>query len=100
MNRVDPFGLSDDEKFSETYAESLKKLIKKVKEAWDLTQNGKCPKNPCLSVTSLNAMCNCIFESKGDAEKVMDCICLISADTECKSKAKKFLDENFPDGLN
>jgi RHS repeat-associated protein len=98
VNSVDPLGLSD-EQFSKSYAENLTKLLKRVKEAWDLSQKGKCPKNPCLSVYSVTAtICNCIYDSKTDIQGIIGCICLASPDPACETKASNVVNTVFPSG--
>ena len=49
INKIDPFGLDD---WSPNTLKTWKDLLERLKDAWEVSQHGKCPGDPCLSVTS------------------------------------------------
>ncbi len=67
----------------------LKDLLKGIKDAWDQAQHGKCPKNPCLSVSSVAAgICQCLYNAYPNVNQMVDCVCLTSSDPDCAKNAR------------
>jgi len=74
----------------------LTQLLKGIKDAWDQAQHGKCPKNPCLSVSSVVAgICQCLFNAMPNVDSMADCVCLTSPDPDCAKKAKEKINKVF-----
>jgi RHS repeat-associated protein len=88
INNIDLFGLASTGDPSPISV--LKDLIDGIKKAWKMAQDGECPKNPCLSTFSPTAvLCNCLYDSYPNLDKMAACVCLASPDTDCSAKAKK-----------
>jgi len=76
------------------------KLVKSLKEAWDLAQNGKCPGDPCKIPSSLSAYCTCMWDAfqrskSSNVDKMVDelakCICQTDQnayDAECEGQVR------------
>jgi RHS repeat-associated protein len=74
----------------------LKDLLDGVKKAWKMSQNGECPKNPCLSTSSVvSGLCNCLYGAYPDVNKMADCICLTSPDPDCLVNARKRINNSL-----
>jgi len=90
VNKWDRLGLSDEE-FSDSCQLQLLKLLLKIKQAKDLIEKGKCPLNPCMSVISLRAQCDCFFRDFYDENKILGCFCLTNGSEDCYRKAGNFI---------
>ena len=102
-NRFDPFGLSDDDSLSE-WEQAMKELIESLKKIYDnMPDNPKECIDPCTSVTSLRAYCDCIWGAiqkikdhpAGGRTDLINCICQASWDSQCVQKWNKRIDDIF-----
>jgi len=92
VNRFDPLGLKDKKEEEEkSYWDWVKEMARRVKEAAEELEAGRCPKDPCKVPSSLNVLCTCMYEAakKKSIEDMIECVCLTSADLECKRKARE-----------
>ncbi|HEY3760699.1 MAG TPA: RHS repeat-associated core domain-containing protein [Verrucomicrobiae bacterium] len=103
INEIDLFGLDD---WSPDTYKMWKDLIDGLKDAWEVAHEGKCPKDPCYSVTSLSAPCHCLASeinsiagklqiTRQNENNMISCICDASANTDCDRNARKVIEAVF-----